>query len=426
MPTLAERAGDLSSARQTVLDPATGLPFANNVIPASRISPQASALLNLYPIPNFSGSSRYNFQIPIISGLHQDDLQSRVSKQKRKNFFAGNFSLQSTRTDDPNLFGFLDTGRVLGVNSGVNYRRTFSPRTFVNLGLQFSRLNTRVTPHFANRRNISGEAGVQGNNQEASNWGPPALVFSTGIAALGDAQWSQLRNQTSALSADLGVLVAGEREVRSAGQSRDCSGFFGRGSGDRRPVTIQRFAAPGPEQLRAAPGFCMATDGRVFHGDSRRVRSLLRHFGISADRDADGAAGAAIQKPACVSEPCQSTDARRWLQSVGSRESHDIRRRSSLSSWLFPELAAFRPARSSRRIADDGHLLGGKGTRAQQQFLPNTFPAGAANPCPACPSGFTYLVSNGNSTREAARFNAPQASKRLHRSASVCLFEIHR
>ena len=29
--------------------------------------------------------------------------------------------------------------------------------------------------------------------------------------------------------------------------------------------------------------------------------------------------------------------------------------------------------------------LGIKGTRAQQQFLPNTFPAGAVNPCPACP-----------------------------------------
>src|SRR6185436_14767321 len=28
-----------------------------------------------------------------------------------------------------------------------------------------------------------------------------------------------------------------------------------------------------------------------------------------------------------------------------------------------------------------------KGTRAMQAFLPNTYPAGAANPCPSCPSG---------------------------------------
>jgi hypothetical protein len=45
--------------------------------------------------------------------------------------------------------------------------------------------------------------------------------------------------------------------------------------------------------------------------------------------------------------------------------------------------------------------LGIKGTRAQQQFLPNTVPVGALNPCPTCPSGFAFLTSNGNSIRHA-------------------------
>jgi len=47
--------------------------------------------------------------------------------------------------------------------------------------------------------------------------------------------------------------------------------------------------------------------------------------------------------------------------------------------------------------------LGIKGTRAQQQFQPNTYPAGAVSPCPACPSGFQYLTSNGNSIRHAGQ-----------------------
>jgi hypothetical protein len=47
--------------------------------------------------------------------------------------------------------------------------------------------------------------------------------------------------------------------------------------------------------------------------------------------------------------------------------------------------------------------LGSKGTRAEQIFLPNTYPAGAVNPCPACPAGFEYVTSNGNSTREAGQ-----------------------
>jgi hypothetical protein len=45
--------------------------------------------------------------------------------------------------------------------------------------------------------------------------------------------------------------------------------------------------------------------------------------------------------------------------------------------------------------------LGIKGTRGVQEYLPNTYPIGATNPCPACPTGFVYRTSNGNSTREA-------------------------
>jgi hypothetical protein len=45
--------------------------------------------------------------------------------------------------------------------------------------------------------------------------------------------------------------------------------------------------------------------------------------------------------------------------------------------------------------------LGIKGTRGVQEYLPNTYPIGSANPCPACPAGFVFRASNGNSTREA-------------------------
>src|SRR5204863_6433436 len=52
MPTVAERAGDFSQSAGTPRDPLTGLPFPGNVIPSSRISPQASALLGYFPLPN--------------------------------------------------------------------------------------------------------------------------------------------------------------------------------------------------------------------------------------------------------------------------------------------------------------------------------------------------------------------------------------
>ncbi len=47
---------------------------------------------------------------------------------------------------------------------------------------------------------------------------------------------------------------------------------------------------------------------------------------------------------------------------------------------------------------------GTKGTHGMQEFLPNTYPIGAVNPCPSCPEGFVYRTSGGNSTREAGTF----------------------
>jgi hypothetical protein len=62
--------------------------------------------------------------------------------------------------------------------------------------------------------------------------------------------------------------------------------------------------------------------------------------------------------------------------------------------------------------------FGAKGTRAVQQSLPNTYPAGAVNPCPVCPAGFAYLASNGNSTRQAGQL---QLRRRLQNGFTASL-----
>ena len=80
VPTAAERGGDFSQVLSTlgqpaqIFDPATGLPFAGNVIPQGQISPQAKALLNFYPSPTFGGNPRYNYQTAIVDNTHQDAL----------------------------------------------------------------------------------------------------------------------------------------------------------------------------------------------------------------------------------------------------------------------------------------------------------------------------------------------------------------
>ena len=198
MPDLSQRNGISSNP---VLDPITGAPFPGNTIPESRISPQARALLRLYPLPNLGNNARYNYQIPIVSPTHQDALQSRFDKAiGPKNQLYGRFAFQSTRTGTPNLFSLLDTTGLLGMDTGINWTHRINHSWFLNLGYEFSRMATRVTPYFENRENVSGQAGISGNNQDPMNWGPPSLNFSSGIAGLADAESSFDRAQTHGLS----------------------------------------------------------------------------------------------------------------------------------------------------------------------------------------------------------------------------------
>ena len=62
--------------------------------------------------------------------------------------------------------------------------------------------------------------------------------------------------------------------------------------------------------------------------------------------------------------------------------------------------------------------IGIKGTRGTQEFLPNTYPAGAVNPCPACLPGYYYLASNGNSTNQRG---SVQLRRRLHNGLTATL-----
>lgn len=207
VPDSAERGGDFSHELNPqgqpvqIFDPSTGQQFQNNMIPSGDITAQARALLSLYPLPNFSGNPEYNYQVPVLSSTHQDALLSRFDRNLSfKNQFYGGFSYLSTRNGDPNLFGFLDTSDVLGMNARMNWSHRVGPGVFMNLGYQFSRLSTRLTPYWENRENISGNAGITGNAQDAMNWGPPALMFSSGLAELSDGNSSFDRNETNGVS----------------------------------------------------------------------------------------------------------------------------------------------------------------------------------------------------------------------------------
>ncbi len=522
VPTSAERQGNFSQALNPlgspvqIFDPETGLPFPGGVIPQDRISPQARALLNLYPIPNFAGGPRYNYQVPIVGDIHQDSLQSRFNKAiNRSNQLSGTFAFQSTRADNPNLLGFLDTTDSTGLNASINWRRNFGARLVFNAGYQYSRMVTRNTPYFQDRFNISGEAGITGNNQDPVNWGPPDLVFSGGITTLSDGRPSFNRDQTSGLSygvfwirgrhnlafgADFrrqqfnrlsqqnprgtftftgAATQATANGLTVAGTGSDFADFllgvpdassiaFGNADKYFRASTVDAYVT---DDWRINPGLTVNAGIRWDYGApitelyGRLVNlDIAPRFAAAAPVLASSPAGALTGQgyPDSLIRP----DRRGFQPRVGVawrpfpasstviRAGYGVYYNTSVYATIATQMAQQSPLSKSLSVQNSpenpltlangfigsptttlntfavdpdfrvgyaqtwqlsiqrdlpgalvvvASYLGTKGTRGTQQYLPNTYPSGATNPCPPCPAGYVYLASNGNSTRESGQ-----------------------
>ena len=508
MPDAAERGGVFPS---TIVDPVNGLSFAGNRIRPNRISPQALALLKFYPLPNSASTARYNYQLPIVNHTHQDALQARFNKTLNpKNQLYGRFGFLSTRSDSGNVFGFRDTSDMLGINTSLNWSHRFHQRSFVNLGYQFSRLSSRVTPFFANRENVSADAGIMGNNQEPVNWGPPALNFSS-IASLSDSQASFNRTETNGLSYSM-LLNHGGHNFTFGGDFRrqqfnylsqqDPRGTFAF-TGAETGSDFADFLLGIPETSSIAFGnadkyFRQSAYDAYINDDWRIGPGFTANMGMRWEYGApitelfdrlvnlDVLPGFAAVSPVLASHPLGPLTGAAYPKSLIRPDKTDFEPRLAVA-WrpisnsslvvragygIYYDTSVYQalalqmaqqpplsktfsvqnnspnpftlangfnsaPSNASNTFAIDPNFrvgyaqnwqlsvqrdlpgslqmnamyLGIKGTRGVQDFLPNTYPLGAANPCPACPVGFAYLTSNGNSTRQAAQL---QVRRRLH------------
>jgi hypothetical protein len=531
MPTVAERNGDLSGLTNAqgqpipIYNPATGMPFTGPI----PVSPQAQALLALYPLPNISGITRYNYETALLNSQHQDALQSRLDRAVgHRDYLYGTFGFQNSRTNNESLFHFADKTNTLGLEANVNWQHRFERQMFVTLGYQFSRSRTDLQPQFANLSNISGNAGVTGNDQDPNDWGPPSLTFASGLAELSDGISEFNRNRTDQGSLRISttrgrhtILAGGDlrrQEYNQLQQQNPRGGFEFTGAATSADGTISStsgadiadFLLGLPYTSALAYGnadkYLRQTASDLYVNDDWRVRpELTINAGLRWEYGApitelkgrlvnlDLTPNFAAAAPVLASAPKGPLTGDKYPSSLVRADLHGIEPRVAISWRPLPAstlvvragygiyddtsvyLAAAEsmaqqaplstslnvqrsatcpltlangfincPGTTPEGFAVDPNLrvgyaqvwqlsaqrdlpgalvltttyLGTKGTHGTQEFLPNTYPIGATNPCPQCPVGFIYRTSGGNLEREAGQI---QLRRRLRAGLTATL-----
>jgi hypothetical protein len=531
VPTQAERGGNLSDLPVTIYNPFTGAQYQGNQIPAGNqpgdLSAQAQSLLQYYPPPNpnIPQTSGYNYQAPVLNNTHQDSLQSRLDKTLgRRDQLYGAFNFQSTRSSNVNLFGFVDQSGTLGINGNIHWAHRLKPRIFLFTGYTFSRLRSEVTPNFEDRVNISGAAGINGSDQDAADWGPPSLGFSSGYSGLSDANSAFNRNVTNSVSAST-LIYNGKHNITVGGEfhkqqyndffeqnPRGAFGFTGAATqatagGSATGSDLADFLIGVPDTSAIAYGnadkyFREPSYSAYFTDDWRVVPILTINAGIRWDYGApitelfgrlvnlDVASGFTAAAPVLGSDPVGSVTGGHYPASLIRPERSMIEPRIGIS-WrpspastvviragygIYPDTSVYQgivlqmaqeyPLSKSLSVQNStlcpltlangfscpsvntfgidpnfrigyaqawqlsvqrdlffalqmtATYQGTKGTHGPQEILPNSYPLGAPNPCPGCPSGFVYESSSGNSIRQAGQL---QLRRRLRSGFAASL-----
>jgi hypothetical protein len=222
VPTLAERAGDFSGSGVALHDPATGLPFAGNIVP---INPIAAQILAFIPQPNLPGNQRnfhfvtssqsytdtafvrFNHNFGADQGFgpfgprggaaqrrrqqeQQQSADKKDEKSKAKSHWAqsinGGFNYNNIRNSVLNPFPAL--GGKLGThNYNGNIGYNLSKGLFLN-SLRFNYNNSAVSTvnNFTNVNNIEGLLGINGVSQLPADFGLPTLSFAPEFTSLQD------------------------------------------------------------------------------------------------------------------------------------------------------------------------------------------------------------------------------------------------
>ncbi len=228
IPTTAFRRGDLSASPTTIYDPLTGdttganrQPFANKIIPTSRISPISARLNALIPTPTSENATGVNFEGATVRRKDTNGFDV-----KGDHVFTGNhrislrYSFQRGVVTDPPLAGygtaggpanggFAGTGTVDTHSGALNYTGVLTPTliTEVRIGISRYRNDAYATDYGTNASDQIGIRGVNISdlttgltNIDVSGFSNPIAGYSLSLPWIRfETNWNFVNNWTKSL-----------------------------------------------------------------------------------------------------------------------------------------------------------------------------------------------------------------------------------
>ena len=192
----AWRRGDFSGVAVTIRDPRTGQPFPGNIVPASRFSPIARAILanqTLYPLPNRPGNTN-NLVAPFSDKqtTHQGDFKVDANLSGSDRLFA-RISLQKYKAEPtlaPIKSNLIATNDSPFFGTALNWTRTFSASALNELLLGFTHVKFQTIPtDWAGIGNANETVGIPGGQTIAG-----LSAFNIGDVGFGDAGGSEFND----------------------------------------------------------------------------------------------------------------------------------------------------------------------------------------------------------------------------------------
>ncbi len=301
VPTAAFKNGDFSGG-DVVYDPMTWdgterQPFANGIIPNSRIDRVTGVMRTWYPDPQNNNRSRnYTFVTPRNQDFHKFDMRYDQNLTDTDNFFVRWSGQEQNRGATPRYpaiqdFGSMSRGAEVNVTSNntvVVYNKVWSPSLITSFRTGWNYLDTDVTTHLDITENINAKLGIPGFNQSLLGSNEMNL---TGYSQLGNNTFrpNLIQSQTRQVSAD-STYTSGNHAIKFGIQSWWLQSFIDNPQRTMGTLTYDgRFSERAPT-MRGGTGDSMADfllgHPREIQGSNTvymNMRTNFLHFYVQDD-----------------------------------------------------------------------------------------------------------------------------------------------